>query len=231
MPRLSLPHWRLPAWRLPAWHLPAWHLPKWRLPQVTGIVLGVAAVLAVLLIVPLAYSLRQSAHPVAVRQNAVGHLPSTSGTSAATPQAAAIPGVEAKTGLRFGAKCSANAACLSVVGQSLGTDAAAVIFSTAGSGGRQCAGYVFRREGSWHLLDAACGLPDQLSPLVGHDATVHVPGSCANVHDAASLNARVVGCVYDGAAVHIDAGPTFADGRLWWHEKLGWLAHDFLIAP
>ncbi|HLB75403.1 MAG TPA: hypothetical protein VJO72_00040, partial [Candidatus Dormibacteraeota bacterium] len=153
------------------------------------------------------------------------------GTIAGTPQAAAIPGVEAKTGLHFAARCATTAACLTVVGQTVGTDAAAVIFSTAATGGRHCAGYVFHRGGSWHFLDAVCGLPDQLSPLVGHDATVHVPGSCANVHQVASLSGRVVGCVYDGAAVRVDGGPVYADGRLWWHEKLGWVAHDFLVGP
>jgi hypothetical protein len=112
-----------------------------------------------------------------------------------------------------------------------GQDAAAVLFSTAGTAGRQCVGYVFRASGSWHFLDAVCGLPGQLSPLVGHDATVHVPGNCANLRDQASLNGTVIACLNDGTTVHIDGGPNFADGRLWWHETRGWIAHDFLTGP
>jgi hypothetical protein len=113
----------------------------------------------------------------------------------------------------------------------MGTEAAAVVFSTASSAARQCVGYVYRTAGHWHFLDAICGLPDQLSPLVAHDATVHVPGNCANVRDGASLKAAVIACLKDGSTVHIDGGPTYADGRLWWHEQHGWVAHDFLTGP
>ena len=193
-------------------------MPRRGLPGVPAIVLIVVAVTAVVLTVPLANAVHPFGHTVAAHQNAVS-----------SPRAAAIPGVEAKTGLRFAAKCSTNAACLSVVSQTVGKDAAVVVFSTATSGGRQCAGYVFRRDGSWHLMDAVCGLPDQLGPLVGRDATVHVRGGCANVRNAASLTARVVGCDSNGTVVHVDGGPAYADGRLWWHETGGWVAHDFLV--
>jgi len=211
---------RLPRISLPALTLPRVSMARQRLPRVRAIVLIVAAGVAVLLIVPLTYALQPFGHPVAAQQNA-----------ASSPQAAATTGVEAKTGLRFTAKCSANAACLSVVSQTVGKDAAVVVFSTANSGGRQCAGYVFRRGGSWHVLDVVCGRPDQLTPLVGHHATVHVTGRCANVRNAASLRARVVGCIPNGTAVQIDGGPAYADGRLWWHEGTGWVAHDFLVGP
>jgi hypothetical protein len=196
---------------------------------VPRIVLAAVTVVAVLLMVPLAYAVIPGFHRVAARQTGLpstGRLPSGN-----SPQAAAIPGVEAKTGLRFTEKCATTSACLSLISQTVGQNAAAVVFSTASTGGRRCAGYVFHRDDSWHLLDAVCSLPDQLSPLVGHDATVHVPGSCANVRNAASLTAHVVSCVHDGTAVHIDGGPTYADGHLWWHESLGWMAHDFLVGP
>jgi hypothetical protein len=214
MPKFSIPRVTLPALRLP------------RPPATVGVVLAVLAALALLLIVPLVYARLSAGHTVAARSP----LPSTGGT-ASSPKAAAIPGVEAKTGLRFAANCSTNAPCLSFVSQITGTNAAAVIFSTAKSGGRECAGYVYRQGTSWRGLDAVCGLPGQLSPLVGHDATVHVPNSCANVRSAAGLTARVVACVYDGTVVHVDGGPTYADGRLWWQLKSGWMAHDFLVGP
>jgi hypothetical protein len=199
--------------------------------RVPRIVWVVGAILAILLIVPLAYILLPPGHAVASRLSPSTRPASTSGIAAGTPQAAAIPGVEAKTGLHFSTgKCPSTAACLTVASQALGQNAAAVVFSTAGSAGRQCAGYVFRSSGSWHFLDATCGLPGQLSPLVGHDAIVRVPGNCANVRNAASLKAGVVACLDNGTTVRIDGGPTYADGRLWWHEKHGWIAHDLLIA-
>ena len=46
-----------------------------------------------------------------------------------------------------------------------------------------------------------------------------------------SLNGTVIACLNDGTTVHIDGGPNFADGRLWWHETRGWIAHDFLTGP
>lgn len=230
MPAIAWPRLSMPAIVWPRLTIPAFTAPRLRLPRVPRIGWVVAAVLAVLLIAPVAYLLLPSGRTAAARQTAPGHLPSTSGaTAGGTPQAAAIPGIEAKTGLHYSTgKCAANAACLTVTSETVGQDAAAVTFSTASSAGRQCVGYVYRSGGRWQFLDAVCGLPGQLSPLVGQNATVHVPGSCANVRDGASLKARVVTCLYDRTTVLIDAGPTYADGRLWWHEKHGWMAHDFL---
>jgi hypothetical protein len=227
-PRIAVPSFRWSRLRLPAVAVP-----KLRPPRVSRLVLVVATVLAVLLIAPLAYVLLPSIRPVAVRQASQ----SARATSTAMPapnsaRAVAIAGVKAKTGLPYAAaRCASSGPCLTMVRETVGQDAAAVLFSTAGSGGRQCVGYVFRTGVGWHFLDALCGLPGQLSPLVGQNGTVHVPGSCANVRNQATLNGTVVGCLYDGTVVHIDGGPTYADGRLWWHEAQGWMAHDFLTAP
>ena len=202
------------------------------MPRVPRIALVVAGIMAVLLIVPLAYMVLPAGRAAVDPQKVASHLPPTSGSTAAdTAQAAAIPGVEAKTHLPYRSGCASNAPCLTVTSESVGKDAAAVVFSTATSAARECVGYVYRSGGSWHFLDAVCGLPDQLSPLVGHDAIVHVPGNCANVRDAASLTATVVACLKDGSSVRIDGGPTWADSRLWWHEQHGWVAHDFLTGP
>jgi hypothetical protein len=113
----------------------------------------------------------------------------------------------------------------------MGKDAAAVVFSTASSAGRQCAGYVYRSAGSWHFREAVCGIPGQLSPLIGHDATIHLPANCANVRQGASLKAHVVACLNAGTIVHVDGGPTYADTIIWWHEPQGWIAEDFLTGP
>ena len=189
-------------------------------------------VVCVLLIAPLAYVLFPSSRTAAARHSPARiSTTSTNSAAATSAQAAAIRGVESTTGLHYAGSCPAGAACLSMLSQTVGQDAAAVLFSTAGTpGGRQCAGYVYRSRGDWHFLDAVCGLPGQLSPLVGREATVHVPGTCANVRDRPSLKGGVVGCLYDGTRVHIDGGPTYADGRIWWRQQRGWLAHDFLKA-
>jgi hypothetical protein len=168
------------------------------------------------------------------KQAATGRLASPSGATAAdTAQAAAIPGAEAKTHLKYNStgKCEANTPCLAVVSETMGKDAAAVVFSTASSAARQCVAYVYRNGGGWHFLSAVCGLPEQLSPLVDHDATVRIAGNCANVREGPSLKAHVVVCLNDGTTVHIDGGPTYADSRLWWHQNRGWMAQDFLTGP
>jgi hypothetical protein len=228
---LTLPRLRMPAVALPRLSLPK--VPRPRRPLVPRIALLVGAILAVLLIVPLAYMVLPASRAVVGSQRAASHLPLTSGPIVAeTAQAAAIPGVEAKTHLPYrSGTCAANAPCLMVASETVGTDAAAVVFSTAASAARECVGYVYRSGGHWHFLDAVCGLPEQLSPMVAHDAIVHVPGNCANVRAVASLTSGVVACLKDGSTVHIDGGPTYADGRLWWHEQHGWIAHDFLTGP
>ena len=220
----------MPAVSWPRVRLPVFTVPRPRLPHVPRIVLVVAMILAVLLIVPLAYVLLPAGRAAVDQQTAISHPPSTNGaTSADTAQAAAIPGVEAKTHLRYQTGgCEAGTACLTVASETMGKDAAAVVFSTASSGGRQCVGYVYRSAGRWHFLSAVCGLPDQLSPLVDHDATVRIGGNCANVREGPSLKARIVACLNDGHTVHIDGGPSYADSRLWWHQSQGWMAQDFL---
>jgi hypothetical protein len=66
---------------------------------------------------------------------------------------------------------------------------------------------------------------------VGNQATVHVPGQCANVRDAAGLQGSVIVCLNDGTSVRVDGGPNYADGKVWWHlEKNGWMAHEFLVS-
>ena len=222
-----------PRLTMPNFTVPRVHMPRVKIPRAPRIAWLVAAILLVLLSVPLAYALLPGARAMLPQRTATVPLPATPGAAAGeTPQAAAIPGVEAKTGLHYHTgKCATDAACLTLAGQTVGQDAAAEVFSTAEAAGRQCVGYVYKSGGRWHFLDAVCGLPGQLGPLVGSNATVHVPGSCANVRKAPSLKAGVMACLYDGTSVHIDGGPTYADGRLWWHEKRGWIAHDFLTGP
>jgi hypothetical protein len=148
-----------------------------------------------------------------------------------SPDTTAISGVEAKTGLKFStAKCAPSPGCLTFVSETIGQDAAAVVFATGASNGRQCVGYTYAATGAWHFLDSVCGLASQLSPLVGRDAGIHAPGACGNVRKSPSANAPIVACLRDATTVHLDGGPTFADGRLWWHEPNGWIAHGYLVS-
>src|SRR5438552_7354496 len=140
----TLPRLTMPAVSGPRVRLPALTVPRPRMPHVPRIALVVAAILAVLLIVPVAYLLLPAGRAAVVQQPAASRLPSTNGTPAVdTPQAAAIPGVEAKTHLRYHAgTCDASTPCLTVVGETMGKDAAAVVFSTASSAARGCVGSV-----------------------------------------------------------------------------------------
>src|ERR1700693_148944 len=222
-----------PSRRRRTFSLPTLSVARPRVPRVPRIALVVAAILAVLLVVPLAYVLLPAGRAAVERQSTASQLGLTNGATAGeTAQAAAIQGVETKTHLHYQTgTCATNAPCLTVASETMGKDAAAVVFSTASSAGRQCVGYVYRSDGRWHFRDAVCGLPGQLSPLIGHDATIHLPANCANVRDGSSLKARVVACLNAGTTVHVDGAPTYADSIIWWHEPQGWISHDFLTGP
>src|SRR5207244_6203729 len=130
----------MPAIAWPLVRLPVLTLPRPRMPNLPRIALVVAAILAILLIVPLAYVLLPAGRAAVAQQAAASHLPSTNGTTTAdTPQAAAIPGVEAKTHLRYHAgTCAASTRCLTGASETVGRDAEAVVLSTASSAAGQC---------------------------------------------------------------------------------------------
>ena len=229
--RLRLPRFEMPRIRLLRFAVPRVGMPRVRVPRIPILMWALAAAVVILLLAPLAYVLSTSGrHLVSARTQAPAAKVSQKG-SAPSALTAAIPGVEAKTGLKYATgSCPVNTACLRLAGQTTGLNAAAVKFTTAETGGRQCVGYVYQAGGTWRFLDASCQLPGQLSPLLGNTATVHVPGQCANVRDAASLHGKIVACLNDRSAVRVDGGPNYADGKLWWHlEKNGWMAHDFLV--
>lgn len=238
LPSITLRSFSKPAWMAGLWAMPRFALrriavPRLRRPVIPHLVWVVALVLVVLLLVPLAYVILPATRSVAERHAATTQRqPADAGKGkGSSPQAAAIAAVEAKTGLKYSSQCATATACLSIADQTIGKDAAAIVFVTAQSGGRQCVAYVYHKSGGWHLQDAACALPGQISPLVGREAIVHVPGSCANVRDDASLAARVVTCLRDGTTVHVVGGPIYADDFMWWRTDKGWMAHDFLVAP
>ena len=162
-----------------------------------------------------------------------GSHPAASRTSAAavpagSALAAAVPAVQAASGVRFSTGSCQPGRCLKFAGEVHGLNAAAVEFSLGD--GRACAAYLSRERGAWQPVAARCAPASQLAPMIGRRDTVHVPGNCANVRKSASLDGGVVACLGDGTAVTLDAGPNASAGHLWWHlQGLGWMAQDFLL--
>jgi hypothetical protein len=192
-----------------------------------GTARAVIAIVAVILIATLAAILTApgTRSPMSARSpSTTPRLPLTAGSALA----AAIPVVEASSGLRYtpGA-CPAGKTCLQSGQELTGANASVVQFS-AGSG-RTCAAYLSHETGTWRALSAVCAPTAQLAPLVGHPATVHIAGNCANARDVASLKGGIVACLKGGSPVAVDAGPSAGSGLLWWHLKgIGWMAQEFL---
>jgi len=232
LPKLTLPRFRSPSAR--ALRTPRVALPSIGAPRLSRTSWVAAAIVLLLLLVPVVIILNPAKGGAAARQTAVtSPRPSASagkGLAAGSPQAVAAAGVQAKTGLAYSASCAGKPACLSLTGQTVGQSAAAVDFSTTTSGGRECVGYVVQQSGTWKLLSATCALPGQVSPMVGRNATVHIPGNCARVRTSPSLSSGVAGCLYDGTTVSVSGGPVYADNLMWWQTNKGWMAHDFLFA-
>ncbi len=245
LPKLTLPALALPKLTLPKVAAPSLGAPRLRMPRVALSGIGAprlsrttwvaaAIVLALLLLVPMVILLNPAKGGAVARQASVtsprASASAGKGLTPGSPEAVAAAGVQAKTGLAYSASCAGKPACLSISGQTLGQAAAAVDFSTAASGGRECVGYVVQQSGAWKLLNATCGLPGQVAPMVGRNATVHIPGNCARVRTTPSLSGGVAGCLYDGTTVSVGGGPVYADNLMWWQTNKGWIAHDFLFA-
>jgi hypothetical protein len=229
----------LPEWKAPRLNAPNVSLPRLARPQLTGLTWIVAAVILVLVIVPLAYIVfpphktvasRRLTPTVTTTHQQVKATASATPLPAGSPQAVAAAAVSAKTGLKYSNACSGTAGCLSITGQTIGQNAAAVVFSTAKTGGQECVGYVAQQGGAWQPVSTACGAPGTVSPLVGQNATVHVGASCANARSSPGLQGGRLVCLYNGSPVHVDGGPSLADGLLWWHTNRGWIAQSFLGA-
>ncbi len=146
-PPIKLPRVTLPRVTLPRVTLPRVARPRLRTPRIPTLAWASRRSWRSLSWRPLAYVLSPSGrHLVAGRSSPPPRLTRTGppATPSSSALAAAIPGVEAKTGLKYIAgSCPKSGPCLKLASQSNGLDAAAVQFTTAGTGGRQCVGYVF----------------------------------------------------------------------------------------
>lgn len=80
-----------------------------------------------------------------------------------------------------------------------------------------------------HLVATADGNVPAAGLAPGATATVSGTGDCLRVHDSPTVNGSVVGCLPDGTAMVIAAGPVAADGYTWWKlGALGWVAGQYL---
>ncbi|HLZ71119.1 MAG TPA: CAP domain-containing protein [Dehalococcoidia bacterium] len=69
------------------------------------------------------------------------------------------------------------------------------------------------------------------APALNATVVVSGTGDCLRVHDAPTIGANVVGCLPDGTAMIVSAGPISADGYTWWKlGALGWAAGQYLAA-
>jgi hypothetical protein len=87
--------------------------------------------------------------------------------------------------------------------------------------------YVAQDAAGWHYVDAE--VAQNCMPAPGCQAPLQLTG-CANVRQAPSTSAAVVGCLGSGTTITIDGGPSYAEGHLWWHlTGQGWMWHDLAL--
>jgi hypothetical protein len=139
-------------------------------------------------------------------------------------------GLGKSLGIPVGPPCD-GPSCITFERQHDGVNAAYMYFSVRTANFQHaCLTYVFKEAAAWEYLESRCEGDHLISPYVGSAVQVHVPTGCANIRATPRLGAALVGCVPNGTRAGIDDGPTFADGRLWWHlTGNGWMAHDFLL--
>jgi hypothetical protein len=159
--------------------------------------------------------------------------PASSAEFAAMVQAGMGP-AERDLGLGDWSSCTGAQACLRVRQASglIGVDAGTLQADRAcpaGCGEEGCLIFLFSDAIGWHYVNAGCA--SAAGSLPGPYDTVYVFG-CANVRNRPGLESVILDCLRNGTRVDVDSAPAYVEGRLWWHLKgLGWMAHDFLVAP
>ena len=159
--------------------------------------------------------------------------PATGAEFAAMVQAGVGP-AERDLGLGDWPSCSGTQACLRVRQASgvIGVDAGTLQADRAcpaGCGEEGCLIFLYSDVIGWHYVNAGCA--STAGSLPGPSDAVYVSG-CANVRNRPGLESVILDCLRNGTRVDVDSAPAYVEGRLWWHLKgLGWMAHDFLVAP
>jgi hypothetical protein len=174
---------------------------------------------------------------------------SSAATFTSSAEAAALSDIEAEEGLAVTPTCTPTAGegCLTLSGETLGTDqhAAYFEFQSYGTGDDAvCYAYVYQDSAGWHPLDVLC-TQDGLAPADGGTVAITVPGGgCANVHSAPGHTARVLSCASSSSATtyEVEQGPAYVAetdptthlpmGTIWWYLSGldGWVAQDFVAS-
>ena len=159
--------------------------------------------------------------------------PATSAEFAAMVGAGTAP-AERDLGLGDWSSCSPAQPCLRIQEASgmVGVDAGTVQGERgcpAGCGTARCLIFLYLDGTGWHYVNAGCA--QAAGSLPGEGDLVRVSG-CANVRNRPGFASLILDCLPNGTRVDVDSAPAYVDGRIWWHLRgLGWMAHDFLVAP
>jgi len=159
--------------------------------------------------------------------------PATSAEFSAMVMAGKAP-AERDLGLPDWSSCSPAQACLRIREASglIGVDAGTVQADRAcpaGCAEQGCLIFLYSDASGWHYVDAGCA--QTAGSLPGPGDRVRVVG-CANVRNRPGLASVILDCLSNGTRVDVDSAPAYVEGRIWWHLRgLGWMAHDFLLAP
>ncbi|MGA2283458.1 MAG: hypothetical protein ABSH07_07240 [Candidatus Dormibacteria bacterium] len=176
----------------------------------------------------------------------VGTITSVSSAATFTTDAedAANSDIEEEEGETVTTSCTPTAGqgCLTLSGETLGTDAADFEYQSYGTGGGAvCYAYVYEDAAGWHPLDVLC--TQDLAPVDGGTVMISVPGGgCADVHATPGNASSVLSCVspstqttyaVEQPPVYVaETDPTthLTTGTIWWYLAGldGWVAQDFI---
>jgi hypothetical protein len=169
---------------------------------------------------------------------------SSAATFTTDAEAAANSDIEEEEGETVTTSCtpSAGQGCLTLSGETLGTDAADFEYQSYGTGGGAvCYAYVYEDAAGWHPLDVLC--TQDLAPVDGGTVMISVPGEgCADVHAAPGNASSVLSCVSPSAqttyaveqppvyVTQTDPTTHLTTGTIWWYLAGldGWVAQDFI---
>ena len=168
-------------------------------------------------------------------------------TSATDAQDAAVSEVEEEEGVTVTTSCTPapGGSCLTLSGETSGTDAADFEYQLyGGGGGAVCYAYVYQDAAGWHPMDVLC--TQDTAPADGSTVTVTAPGrSCVNIHSAPGHASSVLSCVSSSSSTtyQVEQGPIYVAetdstshlpmGTIWWYLAGlgGWVAQDYVADP
>jgi hypothetical protein len=169
---------------------------------------------------------------------------SSPATYTSDAQDAAVSEVQEEEGVTVTTSCTPapGQSCLTLSGETSGTDAADFEYELYGTGGGAvCYAYVYQDAAGWHPLDVLC--TQDTAPADGSTVVVTAPGGgCVDVHSAPGHASSVLSCVSSSSATtyEVEQGPVYVAetdstthlpmGTIWWYltGPDGWVAQDFV---